>query len=262
MVLGPAHRRLVGPVLWAVATAAAVALVAVAIHMAANSVTAPATAERPRDTNGRSSTSPDAVEGSSLAAAGLDGGHGAGAFADPASPSTGDPGRSGIAGLSRTSRSSTSGGGTVAAAGAPPDSATAQSAPGLTPAPTDPPPPTGDRTRTRSSTTTTTAPSSSTTTAPPSSTTTTTPSSTTTTSTTQPSSSATYQTQGGTAAIRCDGNNVSLDYASPNDGYRTEIGDSGPDKVDVRFDSDTHESRIEVVCYDGQPHPDIREESR
>ena len=32
--------------------------------------------------------------------------------------------------------------------------------------------------------------------------------------------------------------------------------------VDVRFDSDTHESRIEVVCYDGQPHPDIREESR
>ena len=59
--------------------------------------------------------------------------------------------------------------------------------------------------------------------------------------------------------MRCDGNDVSLDYATPNDGYVTTVGDHGPAEVQVRFDNGTRRSDIRVVCHDSLPQSQITE---
>ena len=79
---------------------------------------------------------------------------------------------------------------------------------------------------------------------------------------TPPPAVRTFGLVGGTAEVSCRGNVASLDWATPNSGFTVETGssDSGT-QVDVRFRSDTHESRLEAWCSGGQVQDSVREEA-
>jgi hypothetical protein len=55
------------------------------------------------------------------------------------------------------------------------------------------------------------------------------------------------------------GEQSSLAFATPRSGYETEINDTGPGKIDVRFEAEERESRVVVSCEAGTPSPQIRE---
>jgi len=76
------------------------------------------------------------------------------------------------------------------------------------------------------------------------------------------SSTRTFSLVGGSASVTCRGSQVSLDWATPNSGFWVETGtsDSGT-KVEVRFRSDSHESRLEAWCSGGQVQGVTTEES-
>lgn len=57
---------------------------------------------------------------------------------------------------------------------------------------------------------------------------------------------------GGTVVVSISRNTVLLVRADPVEGYTAEIRKAGPDEVDVRFESGSAESRIEVRVQDGQ----------
>jgi len=65
-------------------------------------------------------------------------------------------------------------------------------------------------------------------------------------------SSSTFTLRGGSAALSCSGSQIALDWATPNQGYwvETETSDGG-NTVEVRFRSDTHESRLRAWCSGG-----------
>lgn len=71
-----------------------------------------------------------------------------------------------------------------------------------------------------------------------------------------------YDLVGGVVTIRYRGASATLLEASPESGFVAEVNDGGPDKVDVRFRSDDHESRIVARVHEGQPDPEIEERSR
>ena len=79
---------------------------------------------------------------------------------------------------------------------------------------------------------------------------------------TPPPAARTFGLVGGTAEVSCRGNVASLDWATPNSGFAVETGssDSGT-QVEVRFRSDTHESRLEAWCSGGQVQGSVREEA-
>jgi hypothetical protein len=66
---------------------------------------------------------------------------------------------------------------------------------------------------------------------------------------------------GGTVTVRFTAAAV-LVQASPRSGFVMDIRDPGPGKVDVRFRSDDHESRLVVEWRDGRPVPRIDERER
>ncbi|HEX9529918.1 MAG TPA: hypothetical protein VF954_02180 [Acidimicrobiales bacterium] len=100
------------------------------------------------------------------------------------------------------------------------------------------------------------SPQSTTTTPPagPSGTTTTTVPTTTTTTTSQVFS---YTMRGGSVGIRCNVNQVSLAYATPDNGYSVEVDSSGPNEVAVRFIQSSSTTTFRSTCQDGQPQPSI-----
>jgi hypothetical protein len=49
-------------------------------------------------------------------------------------------------------------------------------------------------------------------------------------------------------------------WATPNPGFTVEVKDSGPEDVDVEFESDEHRSRLRVRCENGQQRPAASEE--
>ena len=53
--------------------------------------------------------------------------------------------------------------------------------------------------------------------------------------------------------VRCDGQRVSLQSATPNDGYRVEVRERGPEEVEVRFEAEDREVKVEAFCSDGAP---------
>ena len=61
-------------------------------------------------------------------------------------------------------------------------------------------------------------------------------------------------------AVRYDGSTetVSLLWASPSDGFTMDLQDTGPDKVEVRFESDDAESRV-FAWWDGAPRQRVEE---
>lgn len=57
---------------------------------------------------------------------------------------------------------------------------------------------------------------------------------------------------GGKAAFQWDGTTIEVLWATPEAGFTVEIHRDGPDDVDVRFESESHESRIKADNERGQ----------
>jgi hypothetical protein len=67
-----------------------------------------------------------------------------------------------------------------------------------------------------------------------------------------PTSSRTFSLVGGTVGVTCRGSVISLDSVTPNAGFTVESAQNEEGRVEVRFRSDNHESRLEVTCQNGQ----------
>jgi len=114
----------------------------------------------------------------------------------------------------------------------------------------------GPLTTTTVAQTTTTAPAA-TTTKPPSPP----PTTTSTTSTTPPPASEirSYELVGGSVTVEIGSSTVQLAGASPKAGFRMEVEANGPNKVQVEFTSDHHESHFSGEFKDGRFVPEIEE---
>ena len=74
--------------------------------------------------------------------------------------------------------------------------------------------------------------------------------------------SRTFALVGGTASVSCRGGSPSLNWATPNPGFEVETGSSdGGAQVEVRFRSDTHESRLEAWCSGATVQGSVQEET-
>lgn len=71
-----------------------------------------------------------------------------------------------------------------------------------------------------------------------------------------------YDLTGGVVTVRYRGETTTLVSATPNSGFGVEVNDGGPGKVDVRFRSDRHESRLVTRWRDGAPDPQREERPR
>lgn len=71
-----------------------------------------------------------------------------------------------------------------------------------------------------------------------------------------------YDLIGGIVTVRYSGTSTDLVQASPESGFVAEVNDQGPGKVDVRFRSDDHESRLVTRLRNGAPDPDVEERPR
>ena len=80
------------------------------------------------------------------------------------------------------------------------------------------------------------------------------------TSTTAPSSGiSAHQMIGGSVVIESGGGQVRLVSASPRPGFSVEVDDDGPEKVDVEFRREDHESRFTAGWEDGRARVRIDE---
>lgn len=71
----------------------------------------------------------------------------------------------------------------------------------------------------------------------------------------------TFSLIGGTASVSCTGSQVTVNWATPKSGFQVETGSSsGGTQVEVKFRSDTHESKLEAWCAGGQVQSKVREE--
>lgn len=68
-----------------------------------------------------------------------------------------------------------------------------------------------------------------------------------------PARTETFDLAGGTVAVGYRREQARLLRATPRTGFVVEINDPGPGKVDVRFRSDDHDSRLVVEYADGAP---------
>jgi hypothetical protein len=76
------------------------------------------------------------------------------------------------------------------------------------------------------------------------------------------SSSQTFSLVGGTVMVTCTGNAITLNSATPNAGFTTDKAENEEGRVEVRFQNDAHESRLEVTCQNGTVVvQELREES-
>jgi eukaryotic-like serine/threonine-protein kinase len=70
--------------------------------------------------------------------------------------------------------------------------------------------------------------------------------------TSQPTTSTqTFSLIGGTVMVTCTGNAITLDSATPNAGFTIDKAENEDGQVEVRFRSDSHESRLQVACQNG-----------
>jgi hypothetical protein len=76
------------------------------------------------------------------------------------------------------------------------------------------------------------------------------------------SSSRTFALVGGTTQLTCSGGSIVLNWATPNSGFWVETPtENGGATIEVRFRSDTHESRLDAWCASGSLQFSVREES-
>ena len=71
-----------------------------------------------------------------------------------------------------------------------------------------------------------------------------------------------YELVGGVVTVRYSGESTRLVQAAPKSGFVMEVKDRGPGKVDVRFRSDDHESRLVAQLRDGAPSAERDERER
>lgn len=84
------------------------------------------------------------------------------------------------------------------------------------------------------------------------------------TGTTSPAPSSTTRTYtlvGGSASVRFEPGKVTVLWATPNSGYEVDVETYAPDRVEVRFRSESHESEL-TAWWDGGPRDAIEEEAR
>lgn len=62
----------------------------------------------------------------------------------------------------------------------------------------------------------------------------------------------TWRGSAGSVTVVCDGRTISLQAASPNNGYSVEVRERGPQEVEVRLRSDDEEARVEAFCASGR----------
>jgi len=81
--------------------------------------------------------------------------------------------------------------------------------------------------------------------------------------TSQPmTSSQTLSLVGGTVTVTCTGSAISLDSVTPNPGFTIDKEENEDGQVEVRLQSDSHESRLQVTCQNGTVVPEeLREEN-
>jgi hypothetical protein len=65
------------------------------------------------------------------------------------------------------------------------------------------------------------------------------------------STSQTFSLIGGTVMVTCTGNAITLNSATPNSGFSIDQEENEDGQVEVRFRSDSHESRLQVACHNG-----------
>ena len=65
------------------------------------------------------------------------------------------------------------------------------------------------------------------------------------------SSTQTFALTGGTVMVTCTGNAIALDSATPNAGFTIDKEENEDGQVEVRFQSDAHESRLQLTCHNG-----------
>jgi hypothetical protein len=63
----------------------------------------------------------------------------------------------------------------------------------------------------------------------------------------------TWRGGAGTVVARCRRNAVSLDSATPSDGYRAEVGSRGPREVEVTFAGPGNRLKVRATCDGGEP---------
>jgi len=140
--------------------------------------------------------------------------------------------------------------------------ATPTTEPGLVPTTTTPAAPATSATTTIIAPTTTVPDVSTTTTQPPApTTTTTTKPPTTTTTSARATEIRSYELVGGSVTVEVGANTVGLAGASPKAGFSMDVENSGPEKVEVEFRSEDHESQFSGRFEDGTFVPKIEEES-
>jgi hypothetical protein len=63
----------------------------------------------------------------------------------------------------------------------------------------------------------------------------------------------TWNVSGGQVGVVCRGAQISLLYATPDDGWSVEVNHGGPDQVDVKFSQSETETRVRAICTGGVP---------
>jgi hypothetical protein len=51
--------------------------------------------------------------------------------------------------------------------------------------------------------------------------------------------------------VQCNGDAITLQAATPADGYEVEVDESGPEEVKVEFESEESDAEVEAVCAGG-----------
>jgi hypothetical protein len=67
----------------------------------------------------------------------------------------------------------------------------------------------------------------------------------------------TWRGAAGSVTVLCDGSSISLQAASPANGYSVEVRERGPEDVDVRLESEDEETDVEVECAGGRAAFDV-----
>jgi hypothetical protein len=73
----------------------------------------------------------------------------------------------------------------------------------------------------------------------------------------------TFSVTGGQVSVRCTGSTIRLRIAQPDNGWRVEVEQAGPEEVHVIFSrgDDEDEAQVAAVCASGNPVLRVEEES-
>jgi hypothetical protein len=74
------------------------------------------------------------------------------------------------------------------------------------------------------------------------------------------SKTASFNSAGGVVTMSCRGAVASLVSATPNQGYTVTASNSGPNEIEVKFASSSHDSEFHGRCVDGQPSADLSDD--